>query len=145
MKGYDNEVIEIPKVYSDSVNDDIAGIQTTLGGLKIRKIQNGSKNIIQLETRPVEYAKVQKLYAYLKSRMWQKETIYIDSLKKEIIAYVEVKKIERNNSGDRNLYSLSIEVQEASVTRNLTLELVLRSRVWVSSIDLLVKLKKSAD
>ena len=34
-------------------------------------------------------------------------------LKKEIIAYVEVKKIERNNSGDRNLYSLSIEVQEA--------------------------------
>ena len=113
LKGYDNEVIEIPKVYSDSVNDDIAGLQTTLGGLKIRKIQNGSKNIIQLETRPVEYAKVQKLYAYLKSRMWQKETIYIDSLKKEIIAYVEVKKIERNNSGDRNLYSLSIEIQEA--------------------------------
>ena len=113
LKGYDNKVIEIPKVYSDSVNDDIAGIQTTLGGLKIRKIQNGSKNIIQLETRPAEYAKVQKLYAYLKSRMWQKETIYIDSLKKEIIAYVEVKKIERNNSGDRNLYSLSIEVQEA--------------------------------
>ena len=55
LKGYDNEVIEIPKVYSDSVNDDIAGIQTTLGGLKIRKIQNGSKNIIQLETRPAEY------------------------------------------------------------------------------------------
>ena len=54
-----------------------------------------------------------QLYAYLKSRMWQKETVYIDSLKKEIIAYVEVKKIERNNSGDRNLYSLSIEVQEA--------------------------------
>ena len=113
LKGYDNEVIEIPKVYSDSVNDDITGLQTTLGGLKIRKIQNGSKNIIQLETRPAEYAKVQKLYAYLKSRMWQKETIYIDSLKKEIMAYVEIKKIERNNSGDRNLYSLSIEIQEA--------------------------------
>ena len=113
LKGYGNEVIEIPKVYSDSVNDDIAGLQVTLGGLKVRKIQNGSKNIIQLETRPAEYAKVQKLYAYLKSRMWQKETIYIDSLKKEIIAYVEVKKIERNNNGDRNLYSLSIEVQEA--------------------------------
>ena len=30
-------------------------------------MQNGSKNIIQLETRPAEYAKVQKLYAYLKS------------------------------------------------------------------------------
>ena len=113
LKGYSNEVIEVPKVYSDNVNDDIAGLQTTLGGLKIRKIQNGSKNIIQLETRPAEYAKVQKLYAYLKSRMWQKETIYIDSLKKEIMAYVEIKKIERNNSGDRNLYSLSIEVQEA--------------------------------
>ena len=113
LKGYDNEVIEIPKVYSDSVNDDITGLQTTLGGLKIRKIQNGSKNIIQLETRPAEYAKVQKLYAYLKSRMRQKETVYIDSLKKEIMAYVEIKKIERNNSGDRNLYSLSIEVQEA--------------------------------
>ena len=113
LKGYDNEVIEIPKVYSDSVNDDITGLQTTLGGLKIRKITNGSKNIIQLETRPAEYAKIQKLYAYLKSRMWQKETIYIDSLKKEIMAYVEVKKIERNNSGDRNLYSLSIEIQEA--------------------------------
>ena len=113
LKGYDNEAIEIPKVYSDSVNDDITGLQTTLGGLKIRKIQNGSKNIIQLETRPAEYAKVQKLYAYLKSRMWQKETIYIDSLKKEIMSYVEIKKIERNNSGDRNLYSLSIEIQEA--------------------------------
>ena len=46
LKGYDNEVIEIPKVYSDSVYDDIVGLQTTLGGLKIRKIQNGSKNII---------------------------------------------------------------------------------------------------
>ena len=45
--------------------------------------------------------------------MWQKETIYIDSLKKEIVAYVEIKKIERNNNGDRNLYSLSLEVQEA--------------------------------
>ena len=113
LKGYNSEIIEIPKVYSDSLNDDIVGLQSTRGGLKIRKIQNGSKNIIQLETRPAEYTKVQKLYAYLKSRMWQKETIYIDSLKKEIVAYVEIKKIERNNSGDRNLYSLSIEVQEA--------------------------------
>ena len=113
LKGYNSEIIEIPKVYSDSLNDDIVGLQRTLGGLKIRKIQNGSKNIIQLETRPAEYTKMQKLYAYLKSRMWQKETIYIDSLKKEIVAYVEIKKIERNNSGDRNLYSLSIEVQEA--------------------------------
>lgn len=113
LKGYSNEVIEIPKVYSDSLNDDIVSLQSTLGGLKVRKIQNGSKNIIQLETRPADYTKVQKLYAYLKSRMWQKETIYIDSLKKEIVAYVEIKKIERNNSGDRNLYSLSIEVQEA--------------------------------
>ena len=113
LEGYSNEIIEIPKVYSDSLNDDIVSLQSTLGGLKIRKIQNGSKNIIQLETRPADYTKVQKLYAYLKSRMWQKETIYIDSLKKEIVAYVEIKKIERNNSGDRNLYSLSIEVQEA--------------------------------
>ena len=113
LKGYSSEVIEIPKVYSDSLNDDIVSLQSTLGGLKIRKIQNGSKNIIQLETRPADYTKVQKLYAYLKSRMWQKETIYIDSLKKEIVAYVEIKKIERNNNGDRNLYSLSIEVQEA--------------------------------
>ena len=113
VKGYNNEYIEIPGVYVEDIADDTADLSRTLGGLYIRNQQNGSKNIITLETRPSAREKTWKLYSFIKSRMNQKETIYVSSLKKEIIAFVDIKKHERNNNGDRDLYSLSIEVKEA--------------------------------
>lgn len=113
VKGYNNEYLEIPGVFTEELADDTGELSKTLGGLYIRNQQNGSKNIITLETRPSARAKTMKLYSFIKSRMNQKETVYISSLKKEITAFVDIKKHERNNNGNRDLYSLSITIQEA--------------------------------
>ena len=113
VKGYNGEYIEIPGVFTEELADDTGELSKTLGGLYIRNQQNGSKNIITLETRPSARAKTMKLYSFIKSRMNQKETVYISSLKKEITAFVDIKKHERNNNGNRDLYSLSITIQEA--------------------------------
>ena len=76
-------------------------------------MQAGSSNTIEMKTRPIDYSKVMKLYGFLKSRGWQKETVYIGSLRKEIQAFITIKDISKNLNGNKNIYSHSISIEEA--------------------------------
>ena len=107
--GYDNEIIEIPKVYSQDTEDEKSQLNTVLNGNKIRWTNGASKYIINLKTRPIEKSKYMKLYGFVKSRLNQPERIYIDDLKKEITAYIDIKANRFNN----DLYELDISIQEA--------------------------------
>ena len=111
--GYNNEKIELPGIYDERINDDIPNTIKTVGGVKIRQMQAGSSNTIEMKTRPVDYSKVMKLYGFLKSRGWQKETVYIGSLRKEIRAFITIKDISKNLNGNKNIYSHSISIEEA--------------------------------
>jgi len=71
VKGYNSEYIEIPNVFVEELEDDTAELNRTLGGLYIRNQQNGTKNIITLETRPSEREKCWKLYSLI-NREWTK-------------------------------------------------------------------------
>ena len=107
--GYNNEIIEIPCVYSEDIEDDIAQTQTVLSGNKIRWTNAAAKYKINIKTRPIEYAKYMKIYGFIKSRLNQAETIYINDLKKRITAYIDVKVSRFNNS----LYELDLSIEEA--------------------------------
>ena len=111
--GYNNEKIEIPGVYDEQINDDIPSTIKTVGNIKIRQMRSGTSNTIEMKTRPIDYSKVMKLYGFLKSRGWQKETVYIGSLRKEIQAFITVKDIAKNLNGNKNIYSHSISIEEA--------------------------------
>lgn len=111
--GYNGEKIEMPGIYDEQINDDIPNTIKTVGNIKLRQMQSGTSNIIEMKTRPVDYSKVMKLYGFLKSRGWQKETVYVGSLRKEIQAFVTVKDIAKNLNGNKNIYSHSISVEEA--------------------------------
>src|SRR5574344_967362 len=111
--GYNNEKMELPGIYDEQINDDIPNTIKTVGGVKIRQMQAGSSNTIEMKTRPVDYSKVMKLYGFLKSRGWQKETVYIGSLRKEIQAFITIKDISKNLNGNKNIYSHSISIEEA--------------------------------
>jgi uncharacterized protein (UPF0333 family) len=111
--GYNNEKMELPGIYDEQINDDIPNTIKTVGGVKIRQMQAGSSNTIEMKTRPIDYSKVMKLYGFLKSRGWQKETVYIGSLRKEIQAFITIKDISKNLNGNKNIYSHSISVEEA--------------------------------
>ena len=111
--GYNNEKIEMPGIYDEQINDDIPNTIKTVGGVKIRQMQAGSSNTIEMKTRPIDYSKVMKLYGFLKSRGWQKETVYIGSLRKEIQGFITIKDIAKNLNGNKNIYSHSISIEEA--------------------------------
>ena len=111
--GYNNEKMELPGIYDEQINDDIPNTIKTVGGVKIRQMQSGSSNVIEMKTRPIDYSKVMKLYGFLKSRGWQKETVYIGSLRKEIQAFITIKDIAKNLNGNKNIYSHSISIEEA--------------------------------
>ena len=111
--GYNNEKMELPGIYDEQINDDIPNTIKTVGGVKIRQMQAGSSNTIEMKTRPIDYSKVMKLYGFLKSRGWQKETVYIGSLRKEIQAFITIKDISKNLNGNKNIYSHSISMEEA--------------------------------
>lgn len=111
--GYNGEKIEMPGIYDEQINDDIPNTIKTVGNIKLRQMQSGTSNIIEMKTRPVDYSKVMKLYGFLKSRGWQKETVYVGSLRKEIQAFVTVKDIAKNLNGNKNIYSHSISIEEA--------------------------------
>lgn len=111
--GYNNEKMELPGIYDEQINDDIPNTIKTVGGVKIRQMQSGSSNTIEMKARPIDYSKVMKLYGFLKSRGWQKETVYIGSLRKEIQAFITIKDISKNLNGNKNIYSHSISVEEA--------------------------------
>jgi hypothetical protein len=111
--GYNNEKMELPGIYDEQINDDISNTIKTVGGVKIRQMQAGSSNTIEMKARPIDYSKVMKLYGFLKSRGWQKETVYIGSLRKEIQAFVTIKDISKNLNGNKNIYSHSISIEEA--------------------------------
>lgn len=111
--GYNNEKMELPGIYDEQINDDIPNTIKTVGGVKIRQMQSGTSNTIEMKTRPVDYSKVMKLYGFLKSRGWQKETVYIGSLRKEIQAFITIEDISKNLNGNKNIYSHSISVEEA--------------------------------
>ena len=111
--GYNNEKMELPGIYDEQINDDIPNTIKTVGGVKIRQMQSGSSNTIEMKTRPIDYSKVMKLYGFLKSRGWQKETVYIGSLRKEIQAFITIKDIAKNLNGNKNIYSHSISIEEA--------------------------------
>lgn len=111
--GYNNEKMELPGIYDEQINDDIPNTIKTVGGVKIRQMQSGSSNVIEMKTRPIDYSKVMKLYGFLKSRGWQKETVYVGSLRKEIQAFITIKDIAKNLNGNKNIYSHSISIEEA--------------------------------
>ena len=111
--GYNNERMELPGIYDEQINDDIPSTIKTVGNIKIRQMQSGTSNTIEMKTRPIDYSKVMKLYGFLKSRGWQKETVYISSLRKEIQGFVTVKDIAKNLNGNKNIYSHSISIEEA--------------------------------
>ena len=111
--GYNNEKMELPGIYDEQINDDIPNTIKTVGGVKIRQMQSGSSNNIEMKIRPIDYSKVMKLYGFLKSRGWQKETVYIGSLRKEIQGFITIKDITKNLNGNKNIFSHSISIEEA--------------------------------